>query len=327
MSKRRKCVQNDQHMTPEPAVKECVDFFTRCFSLNTFDLIVEPSCGEGSFVREIRKRTNVPIDAVDIEPKIEPTSVDDTRVIKSDFIKYSPENERQNILVIGNPPFGKNSNTAFDFVNRAAVYAKLIAFVVPGIWAKPHFFANCRIDPYWHICGMSPMLKRDLYKATTMRTIFVILKKGEFLREPIKLPKRHPDFDFLGPVLVEDASGGKPRKFRTPDLDKWELAIRTKGWRKTGVVKKQAELMAKKEKWAPDAFIFIKVSSGKDVEDVFNTLEKARKELRDCAKMGSCQDSLTLGEIVKAYENALNEDNESDISGCSSNDDADLEEK
>jgi predicted RNA methylase len=87
-------------------------------NIESYDKIIEPSAGNGSFSLQL---TNC--EAYDIEPG-------DSSIAKIDFFTIR-ENISKRILVIGNPPFGKKAKLAIDFFNHASFFATTIAFIVP----------------------------------------------------------------------------------------------------------------------------------------------------------------------------------------------------
>ena len=83
------------------------------------DIYLEPSAGNGSFIPYLKDNKYV---AYDIEPESE-------EIIKQDFLLFEPE--YKDYIVIGNPPFGKRSRLAIDFLNHATSMAKVIGFIIP----------------------------------------------------------------------------------------------------------------------------------------------------------------------------------------------------
>jgi len=88
-------------------------------------LYLEPSAGTGNFMKGILPN----IIGYDLEPKA-------TNIIKKDFFHLQKLNEE--VVVIGNPPFGVSSNLAIKFFNHSAyeLEAKAIAFIVPMTFKK-----------------------------------------------------------------------------------------------------------------------------------------------------------------------------------------------
>ena len=56
--------------------------------------------------------------------------------LKQDFFDYFPPSNKTNILVIGNPPFGRVSSLAIKFFNYSAKWANVIAFIIPRTFRK-----------------------------------------------------------------------------------------------------------------------------------------------------------------------------------------------
>ena len=81
---------------------------------------IEPSAGDGAF-SDLLPENKI---AMDIAP-----GRDD--ITKQDFLAWSPEKEGK-YIVIGNPPFGRYGKLALEFINRAAQYADIVAFIVPA---------------------------------------------------------------------------------------------------------------------------------------------------------------------------------------------------
>lgn len=106
-------------------------------------LFIEPSAGTGAFIEPLvhAKRK---FRAIDIEPK--------SRLVqRMDFLE-SPlifQGKHEAIVVIGNPPFGKNSSIAIKFFNHAANYADEIAFILPRTFRKES--VQSKLHPSFHL--------------------------------------------------------------------------------------------------------------------------------------------------------------------------------
>ena len=122
----------DQFFTkPELALK-CVNEIEDILSirLNEFDLIVEPSAGNGAFVDAISS-------LIDNESKLIYMDIDSKdKKFRHDFLKYDLQKGDKKCITIGNPPFGKNSSIAIQFFNKAAKYSDVIAFILPRTFCK-----------------------------------------------------------------------------------------------------------------------------------------------------------------------------------------------
>lgn len=106
-------------------------------------LFVEPSAGNGAFVTPIVK-ANQDFIAFDIEPK--------SRLVeRMNFLESGifSKGRYKAIVVIGNPPFGKNSSIAIKFFNKAAEFADEIAFILPRTFRK--YSVQAKLHPNFHL--------------------------------------------------------------------------------------------------------------------------------------------------------------------------------
>ena len=110
----------DKFYTHPEVAKECINLIPE---INTYDLIVEPSAGDGSFSSQLNCL------AYDIEPENE-------NIIQKNWFDIT-KLEGQHILVVGNPPFGARSSLAKDFIRHSQkVGAETIAFILPDTFSK-----------------------------------------------------------------------------------------------------------------------------------------------------------------------------------------------
>lgn len=93
-------------------------------NLENYSVIIEPSAGNGSFSRFLSKCI-----ALDIAPE-------NGNIIQQDFFTYFPPPNCGPILVVGNPPFGEQSELAIKFFKHAAEFANTIAFILPRSFRK-----------------------------------------------------------------------------------------------------------------------------------------------------------------------------------------------
>lgn len=129
----------DKFYTKPHIVSECISKFEEWTSskIENYDFILEPSAGSGFFLDQLPNHTQ----AIDIFPE-------DKRIVQGDFLEtffFEPG------LVIGNPPFGKNSSLAVKFFNHAAGFADLIAFILPRTFEKTSI--QDRLDLNFHLIG------------------------------------------------------------------------------------------------------------------------------------------------------------------------------
>lgn len=123
------------------AIKELGQYYTRSFlvdfcllelqnkiDLTNFDLAIEPSAGTGEFSNKLKDMFKKTL-FYDLEPK-------GNNIIKQDFLNLELKTKSQKTIIIGNPPFGKNSSLAIKFFNKSCELADCIAFIVPKTFKK-----------------------------------------------------------------------------------------------------------------------------------------------------------------------------------------------
>lgn len=131
---------NEQYYTKEHIAENCISLTNEYFPLNQFDIIIEPSAGTGVFINDLTKYTPKLI-AYDIDPKHH-------SIIKQDYLTTHVENNNESILVIGNPPFGRQSSLAKKFIKHSCSFANVIAFILPRSFKKDSMI-SC-FDLYFH---------------------------------------------------------------------------------------------------------------------------------------------------------------------------------
>jgi len=177
----------DKFYTTESFSKICIDKVFNIYNIEDFDLIIEPSAGNGSFYNQIISNNKL---GLDIEPE-------NDNIILQDFFDYIPPENKHNILTIGNPPFGKVCSVAIKFFNHASKYSNVIAFIIPKTFRKVslqnklnhNFHLIYDLDVPLKPCSFIPKIQA--------KCCFQIWERKENNRDIIKLPTTHKDWDFL----------------------------------------------------------------------------------------------------------------------------------
>lgn len=112
-------------------------------------LFVEPSAGEGAFVKPLLDM-QYPVIAYDINPK-------HPAIEEADFLQVTVQKSEGLTVAIGNPTFGFASNNAIKFFNKCAEFADYIAFIVPRTFKKNS--VQNRLDKYFHLLKEYPVQK------------------------------------------------------------------------------------------------------------------------------------------------------------------------
>lgn len=215
-----------------PAISEkCLSTVGMKYDWKKWDLVVEPSAGNGSFLSIIPTAKKVGID-------ISPEHKD---ILKKDFFEFTPPSGLTNILVVGNPPFGRVSSLAVKFFNHSAEWCSVIAFIIPKTFRRVSL--QNRLHRKFHLvhdneipsdpCSFNPPMQ--------VKCCFQIWEKRADDRAIVKLSTKHADWEFLpyGPLdtkgqptppkgadFVVLAYGGKCGSIVTTGLH----ALRPKSW-------------------------------------------------------------------------------------------------
>lgn len=221
----------DKFYTLPECSKKCIDKTCELYDITRWDLIIEPSAGNGSFFLQIPSDKKI---GIDILPE-------DENIIKQDFLDYYPPENKEIILVIGNPPFGRVSSLAIKFFNHSAKWATVIAFIIPRTFRK--ISVQNRLDDRFHLVYDEEIPNKPCCFTPEMsvKCCFQIWEKKENKRELLELPKTHNDWEFLKlgkrdsawqptPPLNADfalrAYGGKIGEIKTEGLNE----LRPKSW-------------------------------------------------------------------------------------------------
>ncbi len=120
-----KSSEKDQFFTPVDIAKKCFDKFIDITKIElTKYTFIEPSAGDGSFLKALPP--NCKSIGLDIEPRYKD-------VISQDYLSWKPT-QKENNIVIGNPPFGLRGHTALNFINHSYEFADYVAFILPQLF-------------------------------------------------------------------------------------------------------------------------------------------------------------------------------------------------
>lgn len=178
--------------------------------LRCFERIIEPSAGGGSFFYLLPENSRVGID-IDAAP--------DSCFIKRDFLSISTAASESlvaenglpvrdwglmptpSVMVIGNPPFGKNAAMAIEFVNHAFLFADTVCFIVPRTFNKASVQERL-VNRAFHLVYCENVQKNAFSfngKPYDVPCSFHIWKKMEDVppRPEYRALSTHPDFQFV----------------------------------------------------------------------------------------------------------------------------------
>jgi len=121
----------DQFYTNENIAKTCINQITTLLPHTKKYVWVEPSAGNGAFLH------NIPSSYEKIGLDLEPNAKD---IVKQDYLKWLAPKDKD-IIIFGNPPFGRQSSLAKSFISKSCEFAKVIAFILPKSFTKPSMFS------------------------------------------------------------------------------------------------------------------------------------------------------------------------------------------
>jgi len=267
----------DKFYTIPEISNKCLNIIGTKYNWDTWDLVVEPSAGNGSFLTKIPTSKKI---GIDIEPE-------HTDIIKKDFFDYEPSAGFNNILVVGNPPFGRVSSLAIKFFNHAAEWCNVIAFIIPKTFRRVSL--QNRLHKKFHLiydeeipsdpCSFSPPMQ--------VKCCFQIWEKKDENRDIIKLATKHADWDFL--------SNGPPDNSGQPTPPKGaDFALLAYGGNCGRIVTKELD------KLRPKSWHWVKAKISTPL-----LIERFRSLDYSISKDTARQNSIGRGELVKLYSESF----------------------
>ena len=185
----------DQFYTKPEVAKQCVDYLNSKIPISQFTRIIEPSAGRGNFLEHLPPTT----EAYDIDPQ-------HPRVVKQDWLAFEPpilNGVKDGCLIIGNPPFGRASGLAVEFIKHALKFGHTVAFILPLSWSKETMTKRLKKERQQHGLGYCalPLPANSFYTPDGKDyhlgagALFVVVSSHIADPWPPKLPTSHPDFE------------------------------------------------------------------------------------------------------------------------------------
>ena len=278
----------DKFYTNLNVAQHCINKTDEVYPLESFDTIIEPSAGAGSFSCQIIHKNLL---AMDIMPEENSININ-----TQDFLTYYPiKASSSRFLTIGNPPFGKNSSLAIKFFNHASQWSDVIAFIVPKVFRR--ISIQNKLNPLFHLVHDEdiPSNPCSFHPPMNVKCCFQIWRISyEGVKRPIiKLPTTHADWKFLSFGPLDES--GQP----TPP-EGADFAIRAYGGKCGQIIDNSEELKTLR----PKSWHWIQCIPDHVKKDVlinrFDTLDYSNSN--NTAR----QNSIGKGELVSLYSDVFN---------------------
>lgn len=263
----------EAYLTSPTLALRCIKEVESRFPFAEFDLIIEPSAGNGAFFDQLPNENRIGID-------LQPSRSD---FVESDFLDWRPPTGKR-ILVLGNPPYGQRASLAVKFLQHAATFAEVIAFILPRSFNKETF--QRRIPREFHLVHSFDCDEPFDYQGgkRIVKTVFQIWQRRDTLRPVIVRASSHPHFEMRHAHLsrVNPAQLDEIRRnfeFAIPQVGSFEP--------------RDSATLTKGSHW------FIRPISP-NVRVLFDQLD-----FSFLAGMNTAHASLAKADVVQAYETAL----------------------
>ena len=121
----------DKYYTKPEVVNTCLGLIKTHLSIGPDDLIIEPSAGNGAFIPAIKSIMSQH-KFFDLEPE-------HSNIIRQDYLALDYSDflgMYKKIHIIGNPPFGRQSSFAIQFIKKSCEFCQTISFILPKSFKK-----------------------------------------------------------------------------------------------------------------------------------------------------------------------------------------------
>jgi len=266
----------DQWYTKDSVAKKCVNKMIRLGFITKNTDVIEPSCGEGAFIRALAKKVQEKhIHAYDLEPKI-------PNAIKADWFETTPKLNNRGV-VIGNPPYGKKGKLAVEFINHSLKFVDVVGFIVP-ITLSSSWTAQKHIRDDAELIFEMPLPKNSFVfegKNVDVPSVFQIWRKRYDNLRLSKPETEHVDFETR--IYNKTESALK----QLTDFD-WDIAVKRNS--------KKGEFITKGQEAKSDThWILIKCKDDDILKKMTNIDWSKLNDNKMTAGMGKA-------DVVKAYK-------------------------
>jgi predicted RNA methylase len=178
--KKRVGVENDQFFTRPEVAKQFADWVKSLPFYATVTKTIEPAAGNLDLARHFPN-----VQAYDLDPQ-------HASITKQDFLT-SRHGAQPTTLVVMNPPFGKRSDLAIQFFNKAATFADYIAQIVPRTFRRDS--TQSQLAKNFHLVAEYVLPRGSFYlpgesgsAKYDVPAVAQVWRKAETQRQPVVAP-------------------------------------------------------------------------------------------------------------------------------------------
>ena len=238
------------------------------------DIIIEPSAGNGSFIKVIKSLCDNYI-FLDIEPEHH-------EIVKQDFLTFNfieLKEKYRKIHIMGNPPFGRQSSLAVKFIKYASNFCDSISFILPKSFKKDSMRNKFPLN--FHCIYEIDLLENSFIvndKEYNVNCVFQIYAKKSFNRQ-IKNKIEPINYKFV-------------KKNENPDLS----------FRRVGVY---AGYVSKDNNKSEQSHYFIKLDNNSNLDEIIKKIAKLDFEEKNDTVGPK---SISKQELIKEFNRVCHKD-------------------
>lgn len=283
--------QLDQFFTKDSVASDCLSLLLDYLGSNSkysidSTLFLEPSAGGGAFLRALDKKNIKAIYACDLDPGYK-------GIVKRDFLLDDLSQElpdKEQVIIIGNPPFGRRARMAAEFINKGFKYADTVAFVLPlqfqkysaqnKIIKQARLVLDEKLEPNSFVFNGKDYVVRCCFQIWTIKNI------GRDLRLRTSPITKHPDFEMWQYNNTPEAE-----KYFDKQTYGWDFAIPRQGYKDYTLKEVDPDKMDRRTQW-----IFFKANN----EEVYKRLLSIDYE--GLSKKNISIPGFGKADVIKEYE-------------------------
>ena len=259
----------DKYYTKKSVVELCINYIKEKLLINENDLVIEPSAGDGSFIEAI-KTISHNYEFYDLEP-------DNDDIVKQNYLDYDTSDIQEkydNIHIIGNPPFGRQSSLAIKFIKKSCDFCNSVSFILPKSFKKESLKKTVPIN-FHLIFEIDLPINSFLVKGVEhdVPCIFQIWEKRNYNRDVCE--KIEP----IGFIFVE--------KTKDPDISFRRVGVNA-GKIDTNILDKSIQ-----------SHYFIKFTNNKPLDDIINSLIQINYSFNNTVGPKSISKQELIKEFIK----------------------------